>query len=102
MACMAASFARGQTRTKASIIRSEPQGGHGISRRRKTGFISRAISAYMAGMVDAVESGTARRAKVIVSLPQRAGTAQFPSKVKNTLAWMIIATEKPEVAMSVV
>ena len=107
MACMAASFARGQTRTKASIIhdpnRKADMEYHGAE---KLDLSAEQYRAIWQGMVDAVESGTARRAKVEgVSIAAKSGTAQVSVQGKKlTLAWMIAfaPAEKPEVAMSVV
>lgn len=107
MACMTASLARGETRTKPSILHDtsrvynlEYHGG------KKLTLKPEHYKAIIKGMMAAVERGTARKAAVEgVSIAAKSGTAQVTVKGKKlTLAWMVAfaPVENPQIAMSVV
>ncbi len=106
IAAFAASFARRQTRTRTSILRDPSRhfdmAYHGAE---KIDLSDAQYSSILRGMTMAVESGTARRAKIKdVSMAAKSGTAQVSVDGKKlTLAWMIAfaPVENPEIAMSV-
>jgi len=107
MACMVASIARGETRTRPSVI-------HDPSRKTDTAYHGgeklklkpELYKAVIDGMKAAVERGTCRRAAVEgVSIAAKSGTAQVPVNGKKlTLAWMVAfaPVENPQIAVSVV
>ncbi len=107
MACFAASFAAGRTRTKASIL-------HDASRKTDMQYHDakplplggKNYRAIVDGMIAAVERGTCRRAAVeYAQVAAKSGTAQVNvSGRKLALAWMVAfaPAERPEVAMAVV
>lgn len=107
MACMVASFARGQTRTRPSVIHDTSRvcdlAYHGGE---KLNLKPEHYKAIIDGMKAAVERGTAKRAAVEgVSVAAKSGTAQVPVRGKKlTLAWMVAfaPVENPQVAISVV
>ena len=107
MACFAASLARGETRTKASIIhdpsRKTGMKYHGA---KKLAIPKSGYDAIIEGMVMAVESGTCRRAAIDgVKVAAKSGTAQVMVKGRKlTLAWMIAfaPVENPEIAAAVI
>ena len=107
MACMVASIARGETRTRPSVI-------HDPSRKTDTAYHGgeklklkpELYKAVIDGMKAAVERGTCRRAAVEgISMAAKSGTAQVPVNGKKlTLAWMVAfaPVENPQIAVSVV
>ena len=107
MACMTASLARGQTRTRPSIIH-DPSRAYNMEyhEAEKLNIKPEHYAAIIEGMKAAVERGTARRAAVEgVSIAAKSGTAQVPVKGKKlTLAWMVAfaPVENPQIAISVV
>lgn len=107
MACMVASIARGETRTRPSVIhdpsRKTDTAYHGGEKLKLKPELYKAI---IDGMKAAVERGTCRRAAVEgISMAAKSGTAQVPvSGKKLTLAWMVAfaPVENPQIAVSVV
>ena len=107
MATFTASFARGETRTKVSIVhdknRKPSSEYHGA---KKIPLTKSQYDTIVEGMVAAVERGTAKRAKIEgVNVAAKSGTAQVSVNGKQlTLAWMIAfaPAESPEVAISVI
>lgn len=107
MACFAASIARGETRTKASILhdstRNPDMAYHGA---QKIPLSQAHYEAVIKGMENAVIYGTAKHAAVDgVRVAAKSGTAQFTDNGKKiNLAWMIAfaPVENPKVAMAVV
>lgn len=107
MACFAASLARGETRTKPSILhdttRKTDMKYHGA---KKLDIPKSGYDAVIEGMVNAVERGTCRRAAVDgVKIAAKSGTAQVMVKGRKlTLAWMIAfaPVENPEIAAAVI
>ena len=107
VAAFAASFARGETRTKTSIIHDpsrkgglEYHGGH------KLELPKNQYDAIKRGMVEAVERGTAKRVKIEgVKIAAKSGTAQVSVKGRRlTLAWIIAfaPADNPEIALSII
>lgn len=107
MACFTASFARGETRTRPSLIHDAARicdsEYHGAS---DIGISREMYGAIVRGMVKSVEEGTSRRAKVEgLSMAAKSGTAQIRAEGKAlTLAWMIAfaPVENPQIAAAVV
>ena len=107
MACFTASFARGETRTKASILhnpkRKTDSQYHGAE---KININKADYNTIVEGMVSAVENGTAKRARLDgIKVAAKSGTAQVSVNGKKlTLAWMIAfaPADAPEVAISVI
>ena len=104
MACVAASIARGETRTTPSVIHSVYRDGkHPGS--QPIGLTPAQLQALRGGMVRCVEEGTARIAR-IPGLPYagKTGTAEYFKKgEKAHLAWMIAfaPADNPAVALAV-
>ncbi len=104
MACVAASIARGETRTVPSIIHSVERNGRHLGA-QPIGLNPDQLEALRGGMVRCVEEGTARVAR-IQGLPYagKTGTAEYFKKgEKAHLAWMIgyAPAENPVVAFAV-
>ncbi len=107
MACFTASFARGETRTKASIVhdpsRKPDASYHGA---KKIDLPQAHYEKIVEGMVAAVERGTCRRAAVDgVKVAAKSGTAQVSVGGKKlTLAWIIAfaPADDPEIALSAI
>lgn len=104
MACVAASIARGETRTVPSIIHSVERNGRHLGS-QPIGLNPDQLEALRGGMVRCVEEGTARVAR-IPGLPYagKTGTAEYFKKgEKAHLAWMIgyAPAENPVVAFAV-
>ena len=104
MACVAASIARGETRTVPSIIHSVERNGRHLGA-QSIGLNPDQLEALRGGMVRCVEEGTARVAR-IQGLPYagKTGTAEYFKKgEKAHLAWMIgyAPAENPVVAFAV-
>ena len=107
MACFAASFARRETRTRASIIHDPARKAdiryHGAE---KLSLTDVQYNAILKGMIEAVNSGTCKRAKIdTVQVAAKSGTAQVRVSGKPlTLAWMLAfaPAENPTTAMVVV
>lgn len=104
MACLAASVARGETRTNPSIIHSVERTGRHVGA-QPIGLSRDQFEALRGGMVRCVEEGTARIAR-IEGLPYagKTGTAEYFKKgEKAHLAWMIgfAPAENPVVAFAV-
>jgi penicillin-binding protein 2 len=104
MACVAASIARGETRTTPSVIHSIYRDGkHPGS--QPIGLTPAQLQALRGGMLRCVEEGTARIAR-IPGLPYagKTGTAEYFKKgEKAHLAWMIAfaPADNPAVALAV-
>lgn len=106
MACFAASFASGRTRTKASILhdpmRITDMAYHGA---KKLEISPEMYSLILEGMEKSVQEGTSRRAGLSwLRVAAKSGTAQIrPQGKPLTLAWMIAfaPVEKPEIAIAV-
>jgi len=106
MACMVASFARGETRTRASIIHDPMRAGgleyHGGE---KLAISKEQHDAIVRGMVGAAEWGTSTRSKVEgVTSAAKSGTAQVRVEGRPlTLAWMVAfaPAENPKIAIAV-
>ena len=104
MACVAASIARGETRTTPSVIHSIYRDGkHPGS--QPIGLTPAQLQALRGGMVRCVEEGTARIAR-IPGLPYagKTGTAEYFKKgEKAHLGWMIAfaPADNPAVALAV-
>ena len=104
MACLAASLARGETRTVPSIIHSVERTGRHLGS-QPIGLNPDQLEALRGGMVRCVEEGTARIAR-IQGLPYagKTGTAEyFKDGEKAHLAWMIgyAPADSPVVAFAV-
>ena len=104
MACVAASIARGETRTVPSVIHSVERTGRHLGA-QPIGLNADQLEALRGGMLRCVEEGTARIAR-IPGLPYagKTGTAEyFKSGEKAHLAWMIgyAPAENPVVAFAV-
>ena len=104
MACVAASIARGETRTVPSVIHSMERTGRHLGA-QPIGLNPEQLEALRGGMLRCVEEGTARGAR-IPGLPYagKTGTAEyFKNKEKAHLAWMIgyAPAENPVVAFAV-
>lgn len=104
MACLAASIARGETRTNPSIIHSVARDGRHVGA-QPIGLSREQLEALRGGMLRCVEEGTARVAR-IEGLPYagKTGTAEyFKNREKAHLAWMIgyAPAENPVVAFAV-
>lgn len=107
MACFAASFARGETRTRASIIHNPQRVAdakyHGA---KKIDISPEMYEAILNGMERAATEGTAKKAKIDwLRMAAKSGTAQIrPLGKPLTLAWMIAfaPVEKPEIAIAVI
>lgn len=104
MACLAASVARGETRTTPSIIHDVGRNGQHAGA-EPIGLNKAQLDALHGGMVRCVEEGTARIAR-IQGLPYagKTGTAEYFKKgEKAHLAWMIgfAPAENPVVAFAV-
>jgi penicillin-binding protein 2 len=104
MACLAASVARGETRTTPSIIHDLGRDGRHQGA-VPIGLNKAQLDAIHGGMVRCVEEGTARSAR-IPGLPYAAktGTAEyFKNGEKAHLAWMIgfAPADNPVVAFAV-
>jgi penicillin-binding protein 2 len=104
MACVAASIARGETRTVPSIIHSLERTGRHIGA-VPIGLNAEQLEALRGGMVRCVEEGTARVAR-IPGLPYagKTGTSEYFKKgEKAHLAWMIgyAPADNPVVAFAV-
>lgn len=104
MACVAASIARGETRTVPSVIHSRERTGKHVGA-QPIGLNAEQLEALRGGMVRCVEEGTARVAR-IPGLPYagKTGTSEYFKKgVKAHLAWMIgfAPAENPVVAFAV-
>ena len=104
MACVAASIARGETRTVPSIIHSQERTGRHIGS-VPIGLNADQLEALRGGMVRCVEEGTARVAR-IPGLPYagKTGTSEYFKKgEKAHLAWMIgyAPADNPVVAFAV-
>lgn len=107
MACFTASLARGQTRTRPSLIHDQNRITDAeYHRAKKIGISDEMYSAIVKGMVNSVEEGTSKRAKVEgLAMAAKSGTAQIREKGKAlTLAWMVAfaPVENPQVAVAVV
>jgi len=104
MACLAASIARGETRTVPSIIHSLERTGRHIGS-QPIGLNVDQLESLRGGMVRCVEEGTARIAR-IQGLPYagKTGTSEYFKKgEKAHLAWMIgyAPADNPVVAFAV-
>jgi len=107
MACFTASFARGQTLTKPSIIynagRRTDAEYHGA---KKLPISDDEYNKIIEGMIGTVEFGTARTVHTdLAQVAAKSGTAQIMSEGKPlTLAWMIAFAPAidPEIAIAVV
>ena len=104
MACLAASIARGETRTVPSIIHSLERNGRHLGS-QSIGLNVDQLEALRGGMVRCVEEGTARVAR-IEGLPYagKTGTSEYFKKgEKAHLAWMIgyAPADNPVVAFAV-
>jgi penicillin-binding protein 2 len=104
MACVAASIARGETRTVPSIIHSMERTGRHVGA-VPIGLNADQLEALRGGMVRCVEEGTARIAR-IPGLPYagKTGTSEYFKKgEKAHLAWMIgyAPADNPVVAFAV-
>lgn len=104
MACVAASIARGETRTNPSIIHSVERTGRHVGS-QPIGLNRDQLEALRGGMLRCVEEGTARGSR-IPGLPYagKTGTAEyFKNREKAHLAWMIgfAPAENPVVAFAV-
>jgi penicillin-binding protein 2 len=104
MACLAASIARGETRTVPSIIHSLERTGRHIGS-QSIGLNADQLESLRGGMVRCVEEGTARIAR-IQGLPYagKTGTSEYFKKgEKAHLAWMIgyAPADNPVVAFAV-
>jgi len=104
MVCLAASIARGETRTVPSIIHSVERNGRHLGA-QPIGLTHDQLEALRGGMVRCVEEGTARVAR-IPGLPYagKTGTAEYFKKgEKAHLAWMIgyAPADNPVVAFAV-
>ncbi len=104
MACVAASIARGETRTIPSIIHSRERTGRHVGA-EPIGLNADQLDALRGGMLRCVEEGTARVAR-IPGLPYagKTGTSEyFKKREKAHLAWMIgyAPADNPVVAFAV-
>lgn len=104
MACLAASLARGETRTTPSIIHDVNRDGRHQGA-EPIGLNKAQLEAIRGGMVRCVEEGTARSAR-IQGLPfaAKTGTAEYFKKgEKAHLAWLIgfAPADNPVVAFAV-
>ena len=104
MACLAASIARGETRTVPSIIHSLERNGRHVGS-QSIGLNADQLESLRGGMVRCVEEGTARIAR-IQGLPYagKTGTSEYFKKgEKAHLAWMIgyAPADNPVVAFAV-
>ena len=104
---MTASLARGETRTRPSIIHDPSRVcGPAYHGGEKLGMKPEHYKAVIDGMKAAVERGTARRVAIEgVSIAAKSGTAQVPVRgEKLTLAWMVAfaPVENPQIAVAVV
>jgi len=104
MACVAASIARGQTRTTPSIIHDVRRDGHHVGA-EPIGLTQAQLDALRGGMVRCVEEGTARVARIPgLIYGGKTGTAEYFKKgEKAHLAWMIgfAPAKDPVVAFAV-
>ena len=106
VAAFTASFARGETRTKVSMLhdpnRITDSNYHGAE---KIPLTKSQYDTIFAGMLAAVERGTCRRAAIDgVKVAAKSGTAQATKDGRQlTLAWLIAfaPADAPEVAISV-
>ena len=107
MACFVASLARGETRTKASILHNPTRAAdmyyHGAQKLKIT---SEQYDAIIRGMEAAVQSGTCKRAAIDgLRIAAKSGTAQTRTDGKALdLAWMIAFApiDDPQIALAVV
>lgn len=107
MACYAASFAAGRTRTRASIVynplRPTDLAYHGAE---PMPISQVQYNAIKRGMIAAVNIGTCRRAAIKgIQVAAKSGSAQAPVNGQmQTMAWMIAfaPADNPKIAMSVV
>ncbi len=108
IACMTASLARNETRTRPSILfDASRQNGVPVDHGgEKIGLSERAREKILQGMREAVEFGTGRRAKVPgLEIAGKTGTAQWQNRGKNSnLAWFtgFAPIENPQIAVTVV
>ncbi len=106
MACMTASFARKQTRTRASIIHDPMRDVSGSYHGgEKLNLSPEGYNAIVKGMMGAVEYGTCRRAKVDgVNVAAKSGTAEVRVEGRPlALAWMVAfaPADNPQIAIAV-
>tara|TARA_B100001248_G_scaffold262589_1_gene259754 strand:- start:55375 stop:57243 length:1869 start_codon:yes stop_codon:yes gene_type:complete len=104
MACFAAALARGETRTKPTLIHNpnRPAVDHGG---KPLGLTEEQYTILMDGMKRATESGTARRTQIDdIEVASKTGTAQTKVKGKDRdLAWFFgfAPADNPQIALVV-
>src|SRR5690606_12831931 len=96
MACFTASFARNETVTSPTILRRRPGASPAVAGNQSTGLAPGDRQAILAGMEEAVRTGTARKAAIPgIRLAAKTGTAQkdvYVDGKRRTInfAWTII------------
>lgn len=109
MACFTASFARNETITSPTILRRPPGASPALAGNQSIGLAPGDRAAIVAGMEEAVRSGTAKNAAIPgIRLAAKTGTAQKDIYVDGkrkrlNLAWTIIfgPVEHPTIAVCV-
>jgi penicillin-binding protein 2 len=106
MACFAASFARGETRTRPTLVHDPEQNRRLVDRDARPLDLSAAdYRAIVEGMKLAVSDGTARFARIPgVEVAGKTGTAQVTLEgQRTTVAWFLgfAPADEPEVAVVV-
>lgn len=106
IACMTASLARRETRTRPSVIHDPARARSRVSHGGEPlGISDFAYSEILRGMTECVSSGTGKKAQVPgLEVAGKSGSAQWNPREKTTLAWFtaFAPAHDPKVAVTVV